>query len=94
MRIVKNILIMLMGITPFLGFGQEIPFYSNYTINPLIYNPAHAGANEGLELFLHHRTQWSGFKGAPVSQLFTMSAPSSISRATSCIASRQFLGSI
>ncbi len=66
---------MLMGITPFLGFGQEIPFYSNYTINPLIYNPAHAGANEGLEMFLHHRTQWTGYKGSPVSQLFTMSAP-------------------
>ncbi|PCJ27841.1 MAG: hypothetical protein COA97_02585 [Flavobacteriales bacterium] len=75
MKIIKNILITLSILISIEGFGQELPFYSNYTINPLVFNPAHAGHNENLEMFLHHRTQWSGFEGSPVSQLFTMSAP-------------------
>ena len=28
-----------------------------------------------MKAFLHHRTQWTGFKGSPVSQLLTLSAP-------------------
>jgi type IX secretion system PorP/SprF family membrane protein len=75
MRTVKNILITVLTMLPFIGIGQELPFYSNYTVNPLIYNPANAGYKGSLDLFLHHRTQWSGFKGSPVSQLFTLSAP-------------------
>lgn len=57
------------------GFNQELPLFSNYTLNPLIYNPANAGSGNDVQTFLHHRTQWTGFKGAPVSHLFTMSAP-------------------
>ena len=75
MRIVKNISIAILVLFPIIGMGQELPFYSNYTVNPLVYNPANAGYSGGLDLFLHHRTQWSGFKGSPVSQLFTLSAP-------------------
>lgn len=75
MRLKKNIFITLLGLFPMMGIGQEIPLYSNYTINPMIYNPAHVGNTNELKTFLHHRTQWSGFKGSPVSHLFTLSAP-------------------
>lgn len=55
--------------------SQEIPFYSSYTVNPLIYNPSLSGLNNEIESYLHHRTQWTGFKGSPVSHLFTLSSP-------------------
>lgn len=75
MRILKNIFVIVISFIPILVVGQEVPFYSNYTNNPLVYNPANAGYSGGIDLFLHHRSQWSGFKGSPVTQLFTMSAP-------------------
>ena len=75
MQKIKKIVIVLIGLLPFIGISQELPFYSNYTINPLIYNPANAGQNIDLQAFLHHRTQWTGFKGSPTSQLLTISAP-------------------
>ncbi|WP_170227968.1 PorP/SprF family type IX secretion system membrane protein [Vicingus serpentipes] len=55
--------------------SQEIPFYSNYTINPIVYNPSYSGINNETESFIHQRTQWTGFKGSPVSHLFTLSSP-------------------
>jgi type IX secretion system PorP/SprF family membrane protein len=75
MRFNKYILITLFGLIPVFGIAQEVPLYSNYTVNPMIYNPAHVGINNELKTFLHHRTQWSGFKGSPVSHLITLSAP-------------------
>lgn len=75
MRIVKNILVYLSILLSFSAVGQELPFFSNYTINPLVYNPASAGEKDEVQTFLHHRTQWSGFKGSPVSHLFTITAP-------------------
>ncbi len=75
MRILKYIFVIVVSSSPILVVGQELPFYSSYTSNPLVYNPSNAGCSGEIDLFLHHRTQWSGFKGSPVSQLFTMSAP-------------------
>ncbi|MGE0560681.1 MAG: type IX secretion system membrane protein PorP/SprF [Flavobacteriales bacterium] len=75
MRKLINILLIIVGLIPVRGLGQELPLFSNYTINPLIYNPANAGQTTDVQFFLHHRTQWLGFKGSPVSHLLTMSAP-------------------
>lgn len=75
MRKITNILVALVGLLPIFGYSQELPLFSNYTVNPLLYNPANAGQSSDLQTFLHHRTQWTGFKGSPVSHLLTMSAP-------------------
>ena len=75
MRKTTYILFILVGLLPVFGFAQELPLFSNYTVNPLIYNPANAGQSSDIQTFLHHRTQWTGFKGSPVSHLLTMSTP-------------------
>lgn len=75
MRGMKNILIIITGFVPLILLGQEVPFYSNYSVNPLIYNPANAGSTNNVEAFLNYRTQWVGMKGAPTSQIFTLSSP-------------------
>lgn len=75
MKKTTYLLFILTGLLPVFGFAQEIPLFSNYTVNPLIYNPANAGQSSDVQTFLHHRTQWTGFKGSPTSQLLTVSAP-------------------
>lgn len=75
MKTTKYILPLLFITLPFWVKGQEVPLYSNYTVNPMVYNPAHVGYNNEIQVFLHHRTQWSGFNGSPVTNLFTLSAP-------------------
>ncbi|MBI2279894.1 MAG: type IX secretion system membrane protein PorP/SprF [Bacteroidetes bacterium] len=75
MRKTIYILFISVGLLPVFTFGQELPLFSNYTVNPLIYNPANAGQSNDIQTFLHQRTQWTGFKGSPVSHLLTMSAP-------------------
>lgn len=75
MRKTTYILFILVGLLPIFTFAQELPLFSNYTVNPLMYNPANAGQSSDVQTFLHHRTQWTGFKGSPTSQLLTVSAP-------------------
>ena len=48
------------------GFSQQIPQYTHYLLNQFAYNPAVAGSKDCLDITLGHRTQWSGFEGAPV----------------------------
>jgi type IX secretion system PorP/SprF family membrane protein len=43
--------------------------------NTLSVNPAYAGSRDALTLTALYRTQWVGFKGAPVTQTFTMHTP-------------------
>jgi type IX secretion system PorP/SprF family membrane protein len=61
----KIILISLLISTSSL-FAQQIPQYTNYLLNQFAYNPAVAGSKGCLDVTLGHRTQWSGFEGAPV----------------------------
>lgn len=72
---IKSFILIFIFFSYFKLISQEIPFYSNYTINPIVYNPSLAGINTEIESFLHHRTLWTGFKGSPVSHLFTLSSP-------------------
>ena len=56
-------------------YAQQIPLYSQYFHNQLIYNPAFAGADEFGAVNLTYRTQWQGLEGAPHTLLFTMDMP-------------------
>lgn len=56
-------------------YAQQIPLYSQYFHNQLIYNPAFAGADEFGAVNLTYRTQWQGLEGAPRTLLFTMDMP-------------------
>jgi type IX secretion system PorP/SprF family membrane protein len=48
-----------------LAVAQQQSLYTNITMHQYLYNPAYAGANEGLELNAGYRNQWAGFDGAP-----------------------------
>lgn len=48
--------------------AQQAPQYSLYMLNPYAYNPANAGMENSLILNGVYRQQWSGLKGAPVTQ--------------------------
>jgi len=47
-------------------FGQQIPQFSHYLLNQFAFNPAVAGSKDCLDVTLAHRSQWSGFEGAPI----------------------------
>ncbi|WP_232835061.1 PorP/SprF family type IX secretion system membrane protein [Pleomorphovibrio marinus] len=51
--------------------GQADPKLSVYMFNPMVYNPAFAGAGGGLSLIGIHSSQFVGFEGAPNTQYFS-----------------------
>jgi type IX secretion system PorP/SprF family membrane protein len=62
----------LMGATS--SMGQQKVQFTQYMFNPLVINPAYAGADGPLALNFINRTQWAGVENAPVTQ--TLSAHS------------------
>lgn len=56
-------------------FAQQMPFSSQYYSNPFAINPAYAGINEHINVFLTHRSQWTGLAGAPQTSYFTIDGP-------------------
>ena len=54
--------------------GQFSPVYSSYMMNGLAINPAYAGSHEVLSLSFLHRSQWSGFEGAPKNDIISAHA--------------------
>ncbi|QHL87536.1 type IX secretion system membrane protein PorP/SprF [Nibribacter ruber] len=47
--------------------AQQIPHYSQYTLNPLLLNPAISGTDNYLDVRAGYRNQWVGLEGAPTS---------------------------
>lgn len=50
-------------------FAQQTPQLTLRMFDPLVYNPAVAGSNKYPEVKMHHRNQWVGFAGAPITSL-------------------------
>ena len=57
------------------AIAQQIPLYSQYYINPFVYNPAYTGVSQYSSAYLIHRNQWQDFPGAPVTSAITYDAP-------------------
>jgi len=55
--------------------AQQLPMFTHYMNNTLVINPAYAGSRDALTITGLHRTQWVGFKGAPVTQTITAHSP-------------------
>lgn len=55
-----------------LGSAQQIGMYSHFYFKPMVYNPAFTGFDEGVNAMIISRSQWTGFKGAPQLNLFTL----------------------
>ncbi len=57
------------------GLSQQDPLSSHYMFNTLTYNPGVAGTSGMICATALNRQQWIGFKGAPSTTLFNISAP-------------------
>jgi type IX secretion system PorP/SprF family membrane protein len=59
-------------------FSQQDPLSSQYMFNTLTYNPGVAGTSGMICATALNRQQWVGFKGAPATTVFNVSAPVSL----------------
>jgi len=57
------------------GWSQQDPLSSQYMFNGLTYNPGIAGTSGMICATALNRQQWVGFKGAPSTTVFNISAP-------------------
>lgn len=48
--------------------AQQSAQFTQYMFNPIVINPAYAGADEALKLTLVNRSQWVSVEGAPATQ--------------------------
>lgn len=55
--------------------GQQLPFYTQYVLNPFVTNPALAGIEDYWDLKLSYRSQWQGIAGAPKTVYLTFQGP-------------------
>ncbi len=66
-------LFLIFGILP--GWSQQDPLSSQYMFNTLTYNPGVAGTSGMICATALNRQQWIGFKDAPSTTVFNISAP-------------------
>lgn len=71
----KQFLVYLLLVLAVFMKGQQDPQYNLYQFNPLVINPAFAGARDALQIVGAHRQQWLGFPGAPVTTCLSMHSP-------------------
>ena len=57
------------------AFGQQDALVSKNVFNGLLLNPAYAGSHGYFSTDLLYRSQWTGFAGAPNTQLFEFDGP-------------------
>ena len=55
----------------FVCYSQQLPHYSLYMYNNTIINPAFCGSVDDKSLTVAYRNQWTGFPGAPKTQLLS-----------------------
>lgn len=68
-------------------FGQQIQQYSQYIINQFVLNPAVAGTEGFMDVYLGYRHQWAGFEGAPVT--YYLSAHKTVGKHTRLLHKRR-----
>ena len=52
-------------------FSQQMPYYTQFTPNSIMLNPAVAGTKRILDFRTNYRTQWIGFDDAPTTMGFS-----------------------
>ncbi len=56
-------LVLLLAVT---ATGQQLGRTTQFALNPYLVNPAYAGTQNAIPMYITYRNQWAGFKGAPV----------------------------
>lgn len=72
---VQYIVLALWLLTSSMLFGQQQAQSTLYTLNPLLINPAYAGAKNVSNATINARFQWGGIKGAPMTQFASIQGP-------------------
>lgn len=75
MKTISKIFFCIAWLLPWDSYGQQIPVLSQYMFNGLVINPAYAGSKDYMSAALMVRKQWSGFKGAPLTQNASIHGP-------------------
>ena len=73
--------ILLSIILIFRASAQFDGLFSNYMYNLCVVNPAYTGEQTLMQVSLLQRTQWAGFKGAPITSLLSVDMPFKIGKA-------------
>ena len=60
--------------------AQQNPLFTQYMFNGLVINPAYSGSHESMTTTFALRSQWSGLKGAPQTQVASAHSPLKLSR--------------
>lgn len=68
----KNCFIILFVLCVSFAKAQQIGMFSHYFYKPMVYNPAFTGYDDATNAMLISRAQWTGFKGSPQLNLFTL----------------------
>ncbi|GAA4102886.1 type IX secretion system membrane protein PorP/SprF [Mucilaginibacter panaciglaebae] len=66
-----SLIVLIIALCSYDAKAQLNPFQQIYFQNPYQYNPAMAGLNQGLNLNIGFRQQWSNLPGSPKTTLFT-----------------------
>jgi type IX secretion system PorP/SprF family membrane protein len=74
-KLTCNILLAIALLSSIGAIAQQDPLYSQYMFNTLSINPGYAGSRDALSATILHRSQWSGFEGAPQTQTLTIHSP-------------------
>lgn len=61
----KNLLIIILGLSGAFSFGQQEMQFTNSINNPYYLNPAAGGMTDVMQFELMGRTQWVGYNGGP-----------------------------
>jgi len=55
--------------------AQQTPQYTQYMVNPYLYNPALAGSEDYIDIKAGYRAQWVGLENAPKTMYLSAHAP-------------------
>lgn len=73
---IKIILAITVGVLQVsISNAQQEAMNAQYILNKLYVNPAYAGYKEQVNIVAMHRSQWIGFKGAPMTQTLAFDMP-------------------
>jgi type IX secretion system PorP/SprF family membrane protein len=69
MKTLFTLTIALVALCSLNADAQQLWRRTQFAINPFLVNPAIAGTENQIPLFISYRNQWTGFKGAPTTML-------------------------
>lgn len=65
----------MLAMSAVISHSQQDAVTSQFVMNKLLVNPGYAGYRERAVITAVHRSQWVGFKGAPMTQTLSFDAP-------------------